>query len=174
MPVLPCGRFHSSTFLAKPPLLGFNIFTSYRVALVVLFPTKLDSLDSDFICKSYGSSGFTVRSGPEMVRSLRPHRSLRPKGPGISGPVFFVVLCQSVVRPYCLSGGTPEMVRSLRSHRSLRPKGPGISGPVFFAAKCLLRGAVLDRGPEHPRRVPGVSGQAGVSGPLDRNLRPPR
>ena len=47
-------------FLAKPPLLGFNIFTFYRVALVVLFPTKLDSLDSDFICKSYGSSGFLM------------------------------------------------------------------------------------------------------------------
>ena len=47
-------------FLANPPLLGFNIFTFYRVALVVLFPTKLDSLDSDFICKSYGSSGFLL------------------------------------------------------------------------------------------------------------------
>ena len=47
-------------FLAKSPLLGFNIFAFYRVAFVVLFPTKLDSLDSDFICKSYGSSGFSV------------------------------------------------------------------------------------------------------------------
>ena len=32
-------------------------------------------------------------SGPEMVRSLRSHRSLRPKGPGHSGPVFFGALC---------------------------------------------------------------------------------
>ena len=105
------------------------------------------------------------------VRRLRSHRSLWPKGPGISGPVFFAILCQSVVRPCCLPGGTPEMARSLRSHRSLRPKGPGISGLKIFLSPLHLCGVVLDRGPEHPRRVFGVSGPVGVSGPLDRNLR---
>ena len=45
-------------FLAKSPLLGFNIFIFCRVALVVLFPTKLDSLDSELPRKSYSVSGF--------------------------------------------------------------------------------------------------------------------
>ena len=66
--------------LERSPLLGFNIFTFYRVAFVVLFPTKLDSLDSDFICKSYGCSGFTVwiwsGDGPESpVQRTRTLRS---------------------------------------------------------------------------------------------------
>ena len=49
--------------LEKSPLLGFNIVTFYRVAFVILFPTKLDSLDSDFICESYGVSGSAVFIG---------------------------------------------------------------------------------------------------------------
>ena len=39
--------------------------------------------------KVMGVLVFLSGSSPEMVRSLRSHRSLRPKGPGISGPVFF-------------------------------------------------------------------------------------
>ena len=86
-------------FIEKSPLLGFNTFAFYRVAFVVLFPTKLDSLDSDFICKSYGSSGFTVwiwpGDGPESpVAPESPSqrtRSLRP-------PLFFAAKCLCVVR----------------------------------------------------------------------------
>ena len=40
--------------LAKSPLLGFNIFTCYWVAFVVLFPTKSVLCHSDSICKRYG------------------------------------------------------------------------------------------------------------------------
>ena len=36
-------------FISKSPLLCFNIFTCYWVAFVVLFPTKLVSLHSDFV-----------------------------------------------------------------------------------------------------------------------------
>ena len=57
--------------------------------------------------------------------------------------------------------------------RSLRPKGPGISGPVFFSAVSLLCGAALVGGPEHPRKVPGVSGLAGVSAPWTGISGPP-
>ena len=99
------------------------------------------------------------------------HRSLRPKDPESPAPHSFLLFCQSVVRPCCLSGGSPEMVRSLRSHRSLRPKDPESPAPVFlgcFASVwCRSVGS-----PEYPRRVPGVSGLAGVSDPNDRNLRP--
>ena len=59
-------------FIEKSPLLGFNIFAFYRVAFVVLFPKKLDLLDSDIICKSYGSSGFLL--------------DLAQRWSGVSGP----------------------------------------------------------------------------------------
>ena len=57
--------------------------------------------------------------------------------------------------------------------RSLRPEDPE-SPALIFLSPFALCGAPLGRGPEHPRRVPGVSVLAGVSGPKDRNLRPPR
>ena len=94
----------------KSPLLGFNIFIFYRVAFVFLFPTKLDSLDSDFICKIYGSSSFTV-----WIWS------------GVSGPLFFAAKCPScgavldwgpeVHRRWSGVSGPPEspVHRSLRS-----------------------------------------------------------
>ena len=106
-----------------------------------------------------------VGSCPEMVRSLRP------KGPGLSGPIFFGAL-------FSLCGAV--LYRGLEVHRrwsgvSGSPespaKGPGISGPKLFLCSLHLYGAVLDRGPEHPRRLSGVSGLAGISGPLDRILR---
>ena len=52
--------------LAKSPLLGFNISAFCWVALVVLFPTKLDSPRSEFPSKSYsvsGSAAFSVPGG---------------------------------------------------------------------------------------------------------------
>ena len=109
--------------------------------------------------------------GPESPA----HRSLRPKGPGISGPVFFTAKCLLVVRYWTGVRRYPGDGPESPAHRSLRPKGPGISGPRFFSALLRFCGAVLDRGPEPPsppRRVSGVSGLTGVSGPLDRNLRP--
>ena len=55
----PSGRkvslFH---LLAKHPLIGFNISSFFWVALVVLFPTKLDLPRSEFPSKSYSVSGF--------------------------------------------------------------------------------------------------------------------
>ena len=62
------------------------------------------------------------------------------------------------------------MVRSLRSTGVSGPKDPESPASSFFSALCIFCGAVLDRVPEHPRRVTGVSGLVGVSDPLDRNL----
>ena len=53
--------------LAKSPLLGFNIFTCYWVAFVVLFPTKVVSCHSDFICKRYGFPVFNKRFLPLII-----------------------------------------------------------------------------------------------------------
>ena len=96
----------------------------------------MDSLDSDFICKSYGSSGFTVGTCPEMVRSLRPPES-PAKGPGISGPLFLFCLSAKV---WCLSGLGPEIPRRWGGI-SGPPESPaqmtGISGPSFFSASCF-------------------------------------
>ena len=53
--------------LAKSPLLGFNIFTCYWVAFVVLFPTKVVSCHSDFICKRYGFPVFNRKVLPFII-----------------------------------------------------------------------------------------------------------
>ena len=45
--------------------------------------------------------------------------------------------------------------------------------PQLFSALLRLCGAVLVGGPEHPRRVPGVSGLAGVSAPWTGISGPP-
>ena len=58
LPVHPCGRSHSSNSLQNLHCL-FSIFS--RVAFVVLFPTKLISPLSDFMCKRYGVSGLQER-----------------------------------------------------------------------------------------------------------------
>ena len=118
--------------IEKSLFLGFNIFSFYRVAFVVLFPTKLDLLDSDFICKSYGSSRFLM----DLAR-----RWSGVSGPtGVSGPKDpeSPVMCFSLPNAFLWcgtglgSGGTPEM------DRSLRPKGPGISSPRFYQVVCVF------------------------------------
>ena len=123
-----------------------------------------------FRSKSYGVLFSLFGSGPEMVRSLRSHRSLRPKEPGVSGPLIFAAECLFVVRYWTGVRRHPEMVRSLRPTGVSGPRDPE-SPASGFSARLHLCGAVLDRGPEHHRRNTGVSGLAGVSGPLDRNLR---
>ena len=89
-----------------------NISTFCSKALVVTFPTQLDSPDLEFIRESYCISGFAV--------SLLSGRSLRSSGP--ESPVLgFSRECFSCSAP---GGG-----------RSFRPKGPeyppqaGVSGP---------------------------------------------
>ena len=84
----------SSQLFWKSPLLVFNISMFYRVALVVLFPTKLDSPRSEFSCKSYGVSAFGVlvfaswsgSSGVHRPKVLVGHsRDIPVLGPEISG-----------------------------------------------------------------------------------------
>ena len=61
--------------LEKSPLLVCNIFTFCRVALVVLFPTKLDSPRSEFPCESYSVSGFcsfSLSGGSTAVAAVVP------------------------------------------------------------------------------------------------------
>ena len=126
-------------------------------------------------------------SGPEMVRSLRSHRSLRPKGPGHSGPVFFGACDLLVVRLWIgvrrYTGDGPESP----VHRSLRSTGPGMSGLKFFSALCfaVVRywiGVRRDTGSIRSLRPlwPGITGLpspegawslAGISGP-GQSLRP--
>ena len=136
----------------------------------MLFPTKLDSLDSDFIYKSYSSSGLLFGSCSEMVRSLRS------KGPNT------LVLCFLLPNAFLWcgtglgSGGTPEM------DRSLRPKGPGISGPSFSQLVCIfvVRYWIGVRNtpgecPESPARPESPALWTGISGlpddPAGRGLR---
>ena len=93
---------------------------------------------------------------------------------GVSGPSFSLPFVFAVVR-FCIGvRSSPGEGPESPAHRSLRPKDPESPALLFFSAALHLCGAPLDRGPELPRRVPGVSGLAGVSGPKDRNLRPPR
>ena len=100
---------------------------------------------------------FLCGSTPEMVRSLRSHRSLRSRGPGVSGPWCFAVEWCCVVRSWTVSGGTPEKPRSLRSSRNLRPLLTGVSGVPASAPKMPKCGASLlsvrsipGDGPESP------------------------
>ena len=151
----------------------FNILTFYRVALVVLFPTKLDSLDSDFICKSYGSSGFLMDLDRRWSGVSGPPESPAQRTRSLRSPDFRfrMSLCGAVLDwgpevPRRWTGVSDPPESPAQGTRNLRPQ--------VFSAVLHLCGAPLDRGPELPRRVPGVSGLAGVSGPKDRNLRPPR
>ena len=58
LPVHPCGRFLSSIYLQN---LHCLLATFPRVSFVVLFPIKLVSRHSDFICKRYSISGLQMR-----------------------------------------------------------------------------------------------------------------
>ena len=133
---------------------------------------------------------FLSGSSPEMVRSLRSPRSLRPKGPGVSGPLFFAAKCLAVVRYWYGVRRYPGDGPESPAHRSLRPKGPGISGPKFFSALCIFvvrywigvrntpgewpespaDRSLRPQGPESPASP--MTQQAGVSGHLIRSLRP--
>jgi hypothetical protein len=56
--ILSFGKGHLPLAHIFNPLLVLNIFTFCRVALVVIFATKLVSSDSEFPVKSYLISGF--------------------------------------------------------------------------------------------------------------------
>ena len=64
------------------------------------------------------------------------------------------------------------MVRILRSYRSLRPIDRNLR-PQFFLGCFAFVWCRSDVGPEHPRRVPGVSGLAGDSGNPPGRVRTP-
>ena len=140
-------------------MLDYDVSLHNLVVLDVTIPTSPRLSKTEFICKSYGVLFSLFGSGPEMVRSLRSHRSLRPSGPEspvlrVSLPIDFV-WCGTGLG----SGGTPEMVRSLR------PKGPGISGPRFSQLVCVfvVRYWIGVRntpgeGPESPPLGTGISG----------------
>ena len=120
-------------FIEKIPLLGFNIFTFYRVAFVVLFPTKLDSLDSDFIYKSYGSSGFTIWNwsgdGPESpVPPESPAQRTRTLRSCVFWRPVFILWCGTVLG----SGGTR------RWYGVSGPKDPESPASSFFSALCIF------------------------------------
>ena len=160
------------------PIWFYNILLNYDVSLhnlVVLIVTILTSprlSKTEFICKSYGAlylpldlprswpgvSGHTGVSGPK-------YRSLRS--------LFFAAVCLLRCGTVWGSGVPPEKDRSLRPTGVSGPRTRKLR-PQFFSALLHLCGAPLDRGPELPRRVPGVSVLAGVSGTKDRNLRHPR
>ena len=70
-------------------LLDYDVSLHNLVVLDVTIPTRPRLSKTEVICKSCGVLISLFGSGPEMVRSLQSHRSLRPKGPGISGPPFF-------------------------------------------------------------------------------------
>ena len=57
--VLRVGRFHTFIFFIYSPLLILNISSFRWILHVVTFPTKLVSSDSEFVCSSYYSSGFS-------------------------------------------------------------------------------------------------------------------
>ena len=129
-----------------------------------------------------GASLLLVRSytgdGPESPA----RRSLRPKGPGISGPVFFAAKCLLVVRYWTGVRRYPGDGPESPAHRSLRSKGPGISGPRFFQLVCIfvVRYWIGVRNtpgecPESPARPESPALWTGISGlpddPAGRSLR---
>ena len=77
-------RFAKKNFYTFP-IWFYNILLDYDVSLynlvvlVVTIPSSPRLSKTEFICKSYGALNLPVGSTPEMVRSLRQHRSLRPK-----------------------------------------------------------------------------------------------
>ena len=102
----------------------------------------------EFACWIYPGDGPESPAAPESP----------PQMTGVSGPWFSLPFDPAVGR-YCIGvrrypGDGPESP----AHRSLRPQ--------VFSARLRLCGAVLDRGPEDPRRG------FGVSAPRDRNIRP--
>ena len=146
-------------------LLDYDVSLHILVVLVVTIPTSPRLSKTESICKSYGvlillldlpgdglESPVTPESPVQRTRSLRP--------------LCFAAKCVAVVRYWTGVRRYPGDGPEFPAHRSLRSKGPGISDPRCFSALLRFCGAVLDRCPEHPRRV------SGVSGPRDRSLRP--
>ena len=75
-------------------------------------PASCFSLPNDFVwCGTGLGSGGT----PEMVRSLRPDRSLRPEDPESPVSAFSRRFCVCVVPLWCWSGATPEGSRDRKS-----------------------------------------------------------
>ena len=124
---------------------------------------------------------FAFGSTPELVRSFRPHRSLRPNDRSLRSLFSRCLLCLL----WCLSGLSPEIPR-----RWSGVSGPtGVSGlrtqnlrPQVFSAVLRLCGAalVLVRSipggcPDSPARPESPAPMTGISGPprvrLDRSLR---
>ena len=108
---------------------------------------------------------FLSGSSPEMVRSLRYHRSLRPKGPGHSGPMFFVAQCSPCGAVLDWGPEVPRRWSGVSGPPESPAKGSGISGPELFLCSLPSCGVALDSSPEGHRKVTGVSGLIGVSGP---------
>ena len=113
-------------------LLDYDVSLHNLVVLDVTIPTSPRLSKTEFICKSYGVLFSLFGSGPEMVRSLRSHRSLR--SPCVSLPIDFV-WCGTGLG----SGGTPEMVRSLRPTRVSGPRDPESPAPGFLSSFASLR-----------------------------------
>ena len=119
---------------------------------------------------------FAFGSTPELVRSFRPHRSLRSQMTGVSGPSFSLSFVSAVVR-FCIG------VRSSPGEGPESPaRGPGISGPPFSRLLCicvvrLWIGVRSSPGgcPESPAWPESPAPRTGISGlpddPAGRSLR---
>ena len=140
--------------LAKSPLLGFNIFTSYWVAFVVLFPTKLISCHSAFICKRYGFPVFNKRFLPLIIwlyhilldydvflHNLVVLVVTIPTSPRLSKTEF-------VCGRYCISGVERFLGRK-RKERKNEKKGKGLPGLAGLVAGAS-RAAGRPSWPAHP------------------------
>ena len=164
-------RFAIKSFL-NFPIWFYNILLNYDVSLhnlvvlIVTIPTSLRLSKTEFICKSYGALNLPLDL-PRSWSGVSGHT-------GVSGPndrslrsLFFAAVCVCCGAVLLGVRSSPGEGPESPAHRSLRPEDPESPAPIFLSPFALC-GAPLDRGPEHPRRVPGVSG------PKDRNLRPPR
>ena len=101
-----------------------NISTFCRLALVVTFPTQLDSPDLEFGRESYCISGFAALlvflSGVSVV--------LGPESPAPG----FEANCLAHGACGIEAGVGPEFPRSFRQGRSFRPQGPEFPAHLVF------------------------------------------
>ena len=152
-------------------LLDNDVSLHNLVVLVVTIPSSPRLSKTEFICRSYGVLILLFDLPRRWSGVSGSHRSLRPNRPESPASSF---RCRMPCCGALLDWG-PEAPRrwsgvSVPSESLVQ--GTRNLWPQVFSSLLHLCGAVLDRGPEHPRRVSGVSGLAGLSGPLDRNLRP--
>ena len=98
--------------------------------LVILFPTSLSLLNSELICRSYGSFGF-------LAVVPRPERQYR------LSPQAVVPLSKAVVPPMAISGSTAPVPRWYRldSRRGFLVSGSADVGAAVGAVVPLVSGS---------------------------------